>query len=292
MSEIVPSCSKEGGNTKPPLPVKKTVNPAIKWCLTLNNYTIDEFSSICSICTDYCRYAIIAKEQGELETPHLQGYIEFKHKSRPLSVFKSTRIHWEKSKGSLLDNQVYIRKDDPNPWEFDGRVKIRTIQTLRPYQQFVLNSLTLWNPDDRTILWIYGGKNIGKSKILKKLCVEHRAVILPATKRHALSQVYKTNENTNIYCMNLTADESTYQTNEMFSIMEAIKDGMFSAAFGTECNGMCCFNDKHLIIMANEAPDWSKTCIDKNRFKIYRVIDDSFDICEENQDYEFIDDSD
>ena len=71
--------------------------------------------------------------------------------------------------------------------------------------------------------------------------------------------------------MNLTADESKFQCHDMFSILEAIKDEMFSAAFGTECNGMCLMNSKHVIVMANEPPDLNKTEIDMNRFRVYRI---------------------
>lgn len=100
-----------GGNTKTPA---KSVNPAKNWCFTLNNYTEEVFCSICSKISDTCLTACIGKEVGACGTPHLQGYIEFKTKSRPLTVFQciSTGIHWERSKGSKEDNLTYCSKEN------------------------------------------------------------------------------------------------------------------------------------------------------------------------------------
>ena len=69
MSSSSSNSSKEGGNTNSPSSLsKKQISPAIKWCFTLNNYTDDELSSICSIVPSYCSKAIIGKEIGESNT--------------------------------------------------------------------------------------------------------------------------------------------------------------------------------------------------------------------------------
>lgn len=109
---IVPSCAEGGGNTiSPPL---KQIPPAIRWSFTLNNYTDEEYSSIVSTLEKCCKISCIGKEIGESRTPHLQGYLEFNTKSRPLSVFKNVcnRIHFEKSKGSKEDNLKYYSKEN------------------------------------------------------------------------------------------------------------------------------------------------------------------------------------
>ena len=64
---------------------------------------------------------------------------------------------------------------------------------------------------------------------------------------------------------------------------------MFAAAFGTECNGMCLFNSKHLLVCANNPPDWTKTEIDRNRFEIYKITKE-FDITEVKDEYSFLND--
>jgi hypothetical protein len=262
------------GNTKPP--PKKQISPAKRWCFTLNNFLNEDLEMFSSIVPNNCSKCVIGKEIGESGTPHLQGYLEFKDKKRPKSVFNCDRIHWEKAKGSAADNLSYCSKDGevvltkgfPKPLKLIGDSK----RPLKPYQSDIIDKITE-EPDDRSILWFYGPKNIGKTQLLKLLCAKYNTYILPASKRHALSQVYKSHEETDVYAINLTADESAYQSHELFSIIEAVKDGMFSASFGTECNGMCLFNEKHILIMANKSPDWSKTEIDRKRFLIYEIDD-------------------
>jgi hypothetical protein len=285
-AECVPKCSTEGGNINPPQPEeKKRINPAKRWVFTLNNYTNEEYCSICSTIKTYCRYALVAKEVGDKGTPHLQGYIELKHKSRPKTVFKFTnRIWWSNARGDRLSQNIYIKKEDDDVFEWSPD-KPKTISNLSSFQQFVWD-YSMTEPNDREILWVYGGKNLGKSKILKKLCAEGKSWLLPMSKGHALSQVYKSHEDIHCYCFNLTADESAKQTTDFFSILESVKDGLFSSAFGTKTNGMCCFNDKHVIVMANCPPDWSLTEIDKDRFLLYEV---NKDLTLSKNEYEFID---
>ena len=209
-------------------------------------------------------------------TSHLQIYIRFNTKKRFEQIKKvNPRLHIEPSRGTKKQNLVYCSKE--NDYVSNCRIPrpLEVIKDLRPYQEDVINVVS-GEPEPRKIYWWYGPKEIGKSEILFKLCAEYNAHILPVSKKHALSQVYKTHEDTDIYVFNLTADESEYQKNEMFSIMEAIKDRMFAASFGTECNGMCLMNHKHLLVMANEPPDFMKTEIDQNRFSIFKINGDNY----------------
>ena len=85
--------SQKKGNTKPS---SVQVSPSKYWCFTLNNYKKEDINIISSKVLNYC----IGEEVGESGTPHLQGYIEFETKKRPLGVFKEYKnIHWEKRKG-------------------------------------------------------------------------------------------------------------------------------------------------------------------------------------------------
>lgn len=228
----------------------------------------------------FCSEYIFAEEHGKSgKTRHIEGAFitreDRKRRTAIQSCFKfsdcqkSQKRNWQACiKYCSKEGGRIIHSDGVRPVK-----PIKVITDLKPYQTQIID-IVKTEPDDRTIHWFYGPKNIGKSKILKKLCVEHRCHILPITERHALSQVFKSHEEKDVYCMNLTADESAYQTNKMFSILEAIKDGMFSASFGTEANGMCLFNDKHLIVMANERPDMTKTHIDPERFNLFKINKD------------------
>jgi len=103
----------ESNNSISPRVSKKQISPSKKWCWTFNNYPDDIYSSIVPILDKYCSIAFYAKEVGESGTPHLQGYLEFKTKRRPISIFDPEifKIHWTKAKGSVQANADYCGKD-------------------------------------------------------------------------------------------------------------------------------------------------------------------------------------
>ena len=168
MSSDSSNSSEEGGNTKTPSSTQ--ISPAIRWCFTLNNYTSDEHSSIVSIFNAKARMYIVGDEIGESGTPHLQGYVEFKTKLRPLGLFSFKRIHWEKAKGSKEDNIAYCSKQKvlasvglPKP--------IKVIDKLYDWQKNI-EDLILSEPDDRKVYWFWDEDgNIGKSAFIKYCCV-------------------------------------------------------------------------------------------------------------------------
>lgn len=84
-----------------------------KWCLTLNNYSKNEYDELLSQCHSKKWKYIFGKEVGEENmTPHIQGYIEHDEAIR-LSTLKKIckRGHFEKSKGSRDQNYNYCCKD-------------------------------------------------------------------------------------------------------------------------------------------------------------------------------------
>ena len=223
-----------------------------------------------------CNKYVFGEEYGKSQsTPHIEGYLIFKKKTEFNSIQKlfqfsdlqksCKKISQAGIEYCLKEGNTSIRKGIPLP--------LKLIKELYPYQQQVIDLIKA-EANDRNIIWFFGNKNIGKTQLLKLLCAQHGCYILPCTKRHALSQVHRTHSSVELYAINLTADESSYQTHELFSIIEAVKDGLFSAAFGTEANEMCIFNSKHIVVMANKPPDWNKTEIDRDRFLIYRINED------------------
>jgi hypothetical protein len=268
MSKIVPKSSKGLGNTK-------QVPPARRWCFTLHKYTEEDIQDIIDSSNRSTIEYFFSKEVGKSgETPHLQGFISWSKgkKGRPFNIFKNNTIHFEKMKGTVEQNIVYCSKEGTEPFtniQFPTPIKYLSLDTLYPYQQEILDMVVSKScVDDRHIYWYVGDKNIGKSALLKLLCGLYKTYILPSTKRHALSQVASTHSIIDNYVFNLTADKSEYQTNEFFDILECLKDGLFSTSFGTDNNSMCITNDKLIIVMANNPPDWNKTNIDKNRIII------------------------
>jgi len=81
---------------------------ARRWCFTLNNPTSSlEFADKSGI-----RYAVWQKEEGELGTPHYQGYCCF---LKPISLRTLKGIlptaHWEQCKGTHDQNKAYCTKE-------------------------------------------------------------------------------------------------------------------------------------------------------------------------------------
>lgn len=243
--------SEEGGNTK--TPSSKQISPSIRWIMVLNNYTEDEIIYVSSICSKYCKYAIIEKEIGECGTPHLQGYFEFKTKMRPCSVFnKCSRIHFEKARDSREVNDRYCGKDH-NIIVSIGRPKpIKIIEELYPWQKDIEN-IILTEPDDRKVYWFYETKgNIGKSQFIKYCIVKYKILYCSGGKYTDI--------------MNLVFNQNMDKCNcVMFDIPRANKGCVSYSALESIKNGMVCntkyetgvkiFNSPHIFCFANFPPD-------------------------------------
>ncbi|AXL65927.1 replication-associated protein [Tentweb spider associated circular virus 1] len=89
------------------------------WCFTLNNYTEDEFLTLQrTLELQKPTFAIIAKEVGDNQTPHLQGYVHLTKRTVFSDVKKilGIRAHIEQARGSDQDSLLYCSKQDPNPF--------------------------------------------------------------------------------------------------------------------------------------------------------------------------------
>lgn len=82
------------------------------WCYTINNPSSDEVTAIKQTA---CRYHIFGRETGAEGTPHLQGFIYFKH-PRSFTATKKVlpRAHIEIAVGTPEQASAYCRKQDPN----------------------------------------------------------------------------------------------------------------------------------------------------------------------------------
>lgn len=79
------------------------------WCFTLNNYTEEDVITFHDL---ECEYIIVGKEMGESGTPHLQGYVYFANARSFASMKKlNGKTHFEKAKGSPMDNYKYCSKE-------------------------------------------------------------------------------------------------------------------------------------------------------------------------------------
>lgn len=83
-----------------------------KWCITINNYSLDDINNFVSVSKNNWKY-IFGKEIGsENKVPHLQGFVYYENQIR-LSALKKLwpRGHFIKSSGSIDDNIKYCSKE-------------------------------------------------------------------------------------------------------------------------------------------------------------------------------------
>lgn len=265
MLESVPDCSGEGNTSSSP---PKTINPAIKWVWVLNNYTDEEECSILLILQQKCRYFLYSKEVGEQGTPHLQGYLEFYEKSRPLTVFKNVcnRINFQKAIADRPAQYKYITKSGPivNSKGLQKPVKIIQDEQLFSWQKHLIKIISQ-PPGDREIYWYWsktGG--VGKTTFCKYLTVKHGAICLEGKQgdiKNGIIEYQKNNEGQLPELVVVSIPRAAGNEFISYSGLENIKDMYFYS--GKYEGGMVCGNPPHLIIFCNEEPDYSKLSEDR-----------------------------
>jgi len=259
------SNSSKGGVILDP-PLKKQIPPSIRWCFTLNNYTLDDMDMFSSIVPIYCKKYIIGREIGEQGTPHLQGYIELKKKARPMSIFPSKSIHWEKAIGNASQNNDYCSKDGeiflvcgmPRPLK-----PLACENNLRPWQEKLIKIIE-GEPDDREIYWCYSRSgNTGKTTFARYLHRKYNAILLSgksADMKNSIVQYEQVNGHTpEIIIMDLPRGfDKEYLS---YNGIEEIKNMFFHS--GKYEGGMVDGNQPHLIIFCNEEPKFDKMSEDR-----------------------------
>lgn len=270
-SEVVPSSSESLGNTDSKLSTKKKqISPAKRWPFVLNNYTDEEISSIVPILKEKCKVWAFSKEVGESGTPHLQGYVEFKLKTRPRSIGCTPRIHWgdkngKPARGTREENLDYIRKAGPVYMSGGLPEPVRTIsyEQMYDWQKEIIEEIEQ-TPNDRTIVWIWSEQGcLGKTAICKYLTVNYGAICLHGKGhdvRNGISDYVKTQGDTPKIVV-VPVPRCKGSTYVSYEALENIKDMYFYS--GKFEGGMVCGNPPHLYIFANEPPQTEKLSEDR-----------------------------
>lgn len=235
--------------------------------MTLNNYTEEHMSSIVPIVKEKCRLCIIGKETGESGTPHLQGYLEFKSKSRPAQLFGIKEIHWEKAKGSKAANIEYCSKEDRRPFCLGCR-RHRPLQLIKEselydWQKRILVGLEAM-PDNRKVFWYWSSEGgVGKTQFCKYLTYHHGAICIHGKGndvRNGVMEYVKTNGCTpEIILYPIPRCHGSEYVS--YEALENIKDMYFYS--GKYEGGHVLGNSPHLIVFANEPPNECKMSMDR-----------------------------
>lgn len=89
-------------------------NAAKRWCITVNNWTNEEYQDLIASASTLWAYLIVAKEIGENGTPHLQcfGILNNKRRLRQVKQLPGlSRAHLEISRGTTKEASDYCKKD-------------------------------------------------------------------------------------------------------------------------------------------------------------------------------------
>lgn len=267
------SNSSGGGNTNSPPP--KQESPKKRWCLTLNNYTKDEYSDLVdSFSSDSSNKFIIGKEIGESGTPHLQIYINFSKKTRFSAIKKiNNRFHIESAKGSEIENIKYCSKDG----DFELRnlkvpraLKLLDESKLYNFQKIILDIVKLNEPNDRSIYWFKDDNGgTGKTTFCKLLCAKYGAIMLSgksADMKHGIVEYKNTNNDTpELILINLPRSFNNDYLS--YTGIEEVKDMCFYS--GKYEGGMIIGNCPNIFIFSNQLPDFSK--LSNDRWNVYDI---------------------
>lgn len=244
------------------------ISPAKHWCFTLNNHTKEDIDNL-MVCSSIQRLSM-QEETGESGTPHLQGYIEFKKKLRPVGLY-SFKAHWEKKKGTILQAITYTQKEDTRT----GRQFLRNIRKIRlvecitnlyPWQRGV-EKIVESIPSSRTVYWFWEPiGNVGKSAMVKYLCLKHQAMLISGKSADIKYQIANCKEgqypDTILY--DIPRSSEGYVN---FGAIEEVKNGVFSSTKYE--SKMVIMPHPHLICFANFEPDLYQ--MSKDRWKVIRI---------------------
>lgn len=263
----------EGNTITSPTNVKKQIPPSKRWCFTLNNYTEELVSAIVPVLEQNCKIGMVGKEIGEeCGTPHLQGYVEFIKKCRPLSLFGNlcNKFHWEKCKGSRDENIVYCSKDGDVVWSKGIELKYIHNIELKNWMKSILKDIIEKEPDKRSLYWFWeplGG--VGKTDFQKYVFTHYENVVVVSGKgsdmKNNIVEFQKLNNSLpKVVLINIPRCNYDYVS---WCGIEEIKDMFFYS--GKYEGGMVCGRSPHVIIFANEEPPLEK--MSNDRWKVIEI---------------------
>jgi len=275
---VKPEHPQTEGNTKPqPADIveveeEKEKRPSLAkyFCFTLNNWTETELKNILDLLDPKDTY-IIGKEIGEQGTPHLQGFIKFFKKTRPIEKFNNKRIHWELCKGSEIDNVIYCSKDNNYITNYSmaeiyalGPLDIIPKTDLKPWQ-LELTEIIKTKPDRRKIYWYWSEKgNLGKSALSKYIKANNMSGIttIGGKKDNVFNGIAKFYEAKKRFPSCVIIDCPRAEKDFIsYAAIEKLKDGyLYSGKYeGSEL----IFNPPHIIVFANREPEEGKLSDDR-----------------------------
>lgn len=246
------------------MPKTTQVNPGFRWCFTLNNYTEAEYQALLTYFKeDMMTKYIVGKEVGEQGTPHLQGYVKFGKRCRPITACRvalneagKNKIHWEAARGSEMENYTYCSKEGDFVTNMMKPLELKLIDNLYPWQKEV-EDIVKAEPDDRTIHWIWDPEgNTGKSQLCKYLSAKWNSMLLNGKQNDILYMCAQ--HEAQAYLFDLTRAQQDYV---QYHSMEILKNGCYMT--GKYEGDKVLRHSPHIFVFANFPPKMSALSADR-----------------------------
>ena len=274
-SGIVPDSSGGGNTQSPPPPSKKPLqSPSRKnFFFTYYGYTNDEIAPLVATLKKFAYKGKIQTELGEKNKGlHLQGMIWCKEKHRDTEFKLSKKIHWETMKD--VDNvRNYCNKDETftgdfrTSWGFPAPLKL--ITPNKWWQQEILELLKT-EPDDRKVHWYWShAGEIGKSQFAKYCVAKIECMFFEeGSKKDIMHLIFEApEERLERMIVDVPRDNGN---NISYKAIESIKNGMiYSPKYE---GGYKLFNSPHIVIFANEEPQYHR--LSRDRWVVKNIDED------------------
>lgn len=266
-----------GGNKQTPtnidIPVCKF--QAVNWVMTWNNYPDDCIEQLEQRLAPLCKKYIFGKEVGSEGTPHIQGAFCLHKKTRQDTIWKlfGCKFFLDKMRGRWND-QKYCGKDG----DFISNVRLPValrkvdVNILRPDQRQVANLFT--DREDpifgRNVYWFWEPKGGWGKSILCKYMIDHmEAFVCEGANNDILCGISKYIEEHGECPPIIIFDiPRVNEGGVSYQAIEKLKNGyFFSSKYES---GMVRFNSPHVIVFANQGPDYNKLSRDRWRIRNLR----------------------
>lgn len=259
------------GSEEKPICNTKRVSQAKKWSWTLfydNDQIIEDLQKTFRKLGS--KWIFGAETCPSTKKKHLQGYVEFGKKIRPLenADLKGYKFHWEPARSDSIINSKYCSKD--------GIVYYYGIPPVYPVEDKLLNPDLFFDwqkelskipdsrPDPRAIYWIWepnGG--VGKSSFVDWLIHAKGAVVLSGKNNDVL--FCAANHESSFYVYDVPRCNENHVS---YQSLEQIKNGTYMSAKYESAPIQRYY--PHLIIFANTPPD--RGAMSADRWRIGEII--------------------
>lgn len=225
---------------------------------------------------------IFGQEVGDEGTPHLQGCVRFNKKERFTAVsklFLPIKIHWEKMIGKWLQAVDYCKKEMQGNW---GKIhgNIPEASKFKPREKRVMEAEykdVVWRSWQQEIIDIIDGpvhprkiywfwEPDGNSHLVRydlPLFMNYRCIVGGGKKDNVFHQVavaYEKDEDADPQLILMDIPRSAQKWCS-YGALEDLKNGFVNS--GKYEGGVFCWMKPHVIVFANEEPDYDEMSADR-----------------------------